>query len=229
MAPSFLAARDHSPQAIHLIILPSLTQDLFKQMTSKQLEETIERIDNANREDPNRETADGRDYPKELLYSLRMTEQLTAFAPDADEALQIAARAQHIRRWQIPRADYPKTRPGYLKWRRDLGQFHARETAGLMTDLGYDRDNIARVQDLLTKKGIKQNTDTQTLEDVICLVFLSYYLEPFAAKHDEPKLIAIIRKTWGKMSPRGQEAALQLTLPEHLKPLLHKALSPSQG
>lgn len=198
-------------------------------MNSSKLEQVIERIDAANREDPHRERANGQDYPKEYLYSLRMTEQLNEFAPDADEALQIAARAQHIRRWQIPRADYPKTRTGYLTWRRDLGRFHAEATAALMAEVGYDQSSISRVQNLLMKKGIKQHADTQTLEDVICLVFLNYYLEAFAAQHDEAKLISIIRKTWGKMSERGQKAALQLTLPEHLSALVNKALSPSQA
>jgi hypothetical protein len=195
---------------------------------TSRFEQVIEGIDAANGEDPNREWAGGNDYPKELLYSRRMTEQLRGFAPEADEVLQIAARAQHIRRWQIPRTDYPNTRIGYLTWRRDLGQFHARETAALMAQAGYDQNSISRAQDLLTKKAIKHNPDTQTLEDVICLVFLNYYLEPFSTQHDEAKLISIIRKTWDKMSERGHQAASQLQLPPHLTPLINKALTPSQ-
>ncbi|MCW8196601.1 DUF4202 domain-containing protein [Proteobacteria bacterium 005FR1] len=194
-------------------------------MTSSRFEQVISSIDAANREDPNREKADGQEYPKELLYGLRMSEQLDRFQPDASEVLRIAARAQHIRRWAIPRSDYPKDRVGYLTWRRDLGRFHAEQTAALMSQAGYDPDSITRAQDLLTKKGIKQNEETQTLEDVVCLVFLKYYLEDFATQHDEDKLVAIIRKTWGKMSDRGHQAALQLALPSHLNELIGKALA----
>lgn len=194
-------------------------------MTSNRFEEVIQRIDAANREDPNRELVAGRDHPRELLYGIRMSEALARFQPAASEVLQIAARAQHIRRWKIPRSDYPRNRVGYLTWRRDLGRFHAEQTAELMGEAGYDSNSIARVKDLLTKKGIKQNEDTQTLEDVICLVFLNYYLEDFAKQHEEHKLIAIIRKTWGKMSERGHAAALQLDLPSHLGELVGKALA----
>jgi hypothetical protein len=194
-------------------------------MTASRFEQVISAIDAANREDPNRETAEGQEYPKELLYGLRMSEQLASFQPDASEVLRIAARAQHIRRWEVPRADYQKNRTGYLTWRRDLGRFHAEQTAALMSRAGYDPDSIARAKDLLIKKGIKQNEETQILEDVICLVFLKYYLEDFASKHEEDKLVAIIRKTWGKMSERGHEAALKLELPSHLKELIGKALA----
>lgn len=197
-------------------------------MNTSQLEQAITNIDAANCEDPVREMANGQEYPREYLYSLRMTAELNRFSPRADEVLQIAARAQHIRRWQIPRTDYPKTRTGYLKWRRDLGHFHAEETAAIMKAAGYDQASIDRLTRLLTKKGIKQHSDTQTLEDVICLVFLQYYLEPFATKHDEAKLISIVQKTWAKMSPQGHEAALQLSLPDHLSALINKALSPPE-
>lgn len=194
-------------------------------MSTSQFKQVIQAIDTANGEDPNRELAGGQEYPREYLYSLRMTEQLNEFAPEADDVLQIAARAQHIRRWQIPRADYPKTRAGYLQWRRELGRFHAEETAAIMKNAGYDQDSVDRLTNLLVKKGIKQNPDLQTLEDVICLVFLQHYLEPFATQHDEAKLISIVQKTWTKMSPQGHEAALRLSLPDHLSALINKALS----
>jgi hypothetical protein len=194
-------------------------------MATGQFERLIEKIDAANQQDPNRDTVAGQQYPRELLYGLRMSEQLDRFEPQASEVLQIAARAQHIRRWEIPRSDYPKNRVGYLTWRRDLGRFHAEQTATLMAQAGYDMSSIARVKDLLMKKGIKQNEETQTLEDVVCLVFLNHYLEDFATKHEEDKLIAIIRKTWGKMSERGHRAALQLDLPPHLSELVSKALA----
>lgn len=189
---------------------------------SDKLEQVIALIDAANREDPQVENG----QPKAYLYSLRMSETLQRFHPKADEALQIAARAQHIRRWQIPRSDYPAGRVGYLTWRRDLGQFHAQETEQLMLKTGYDQATIEEVKRLLTKQGLKRNPATQTLEDVACLVFIQYYLEEFAADQEHEKLISIIRKTWKKMSPEGQSAALALQVSPATKALLDEALQP---
>ncbi|TFH54365.1 MAG: DUF4202 family protein, partial [Candidatus Zixiibacteriota bacterium] len=80
------------------------------------------------------------------------------------------------------------------------------------------------------KKGIKENPDTQLLEDVTDLVFIEHYLLEFAGKHpdyDEEKWLDIIRKTWKKMSDRAQQFALSggVRLPESLVPLIKKAVS----
>lgn len=76
-----------------------------------------------------------------------------------------------------------------------------------MLAAGYDEQTIERVQTLLLKKGLKQDAEVQTLEDVICLVFLKYYLADFAEKHSEEKVADILQKTKRKMSARGLEAA----------------------
>ena len=63
------------------------------------------------------------------------------------------------------------------------------------------------------------------MEDVVCLVFLQYYFEDFAAKHEDEKVIDIVKKTWAKMSAEGHEAALRLPLsPESLR-LIKAALA----
>lgn len=36
-----------------------------------------------------------------------MTDMLARFAPDANELMQIAVRAQHIKRWCSPHSDFP--------------------------------------------------------------------------------------------------------------------------
>ena len=105
---------------------------------SERFELAIERIDAANAEDPNFEMAEGEEHPKELLYSRRMTAALDRFAPDAPETIRLAVRAQHIQRWKIPRADYPRDRPGYRRWRTDLGKFHAETAGGILREVGYD-------------------------------------------------------------------------------------------
>lgn len=186
-------------------------------------------FDAANAEDPNLETADGERQPKELLYAQRMSGMLGRYAPTASEAVRLAVRAQHIQRWKIPRSDYPGTPVGYKQWRTALYKFHA-ETAGrLMQQAGCDDAMIERVKAIVAKQGIKVNPETQMLEDVVDLVFLEHYLADFAAKHpeyDEAKWLDILHKTWKKMSPAGREAALsKIKLPEHLLPLIKKAIA----
>jgi hypothetical protein len=197
-------------------------------MAAPRLETVIGLIDEANQQDPNPETFEGVAYPREWLYGRRMSACLEQFCPESSEALRIAARGQHIRRWEIPRSNYPVTREGYLKWRTFLNGFHADQVAGLMRHVGYEADLIERVKTLIQKRGIKTDAEVQTLEDVICLVFLEYHFAEFARTQDAEKLINIVRKTWNKMSDRGHEFALRLPFPESVQPLLAKALSPDQ-
>ena len=185
----------------------------------------IERIDAANSEDPNREVWEGQEHPKELLYAQRMSESLENLAPDAPEVVRLAVRAQHIQRWKIARSEYPKDRQGYRRWRTDLGRFHADRTAVILREVGYGPETMGRVESLLQKKQLKVDPDCQLLEDVICLVFLQYYFADFAKEHDEAKLINILRRTWKKMSSRGQQAALELKLSGPLRTLVEKAIA----
>ncbi len=190
-----------------------------------RFETAIARFDAANAEDPNTEAVDGVARPKELLYAQRMTTWLDKLAPDASEVLRLAARAQHIRRWAISRRDYPMTRTGYLKWRTTLYRFHADTAGDILREVGYDGATVAAVQSLLRKERLKRNPDMQCLEDVICLVFLESYFADFAPQHDAQKVLDVVRKTWKKMSPRGQAAARDLTLPPAAHALLDKALT----
>lgn len=181
-------------------------------------------IDALNSMDPNMELVDGQPQPKELVYGQRMSEQLNLFCPQASERLQIAARAQHIQRWKIARSTYPEGRSGYKQWRMGLAKFHGDMTADIMAKFEYSDDDQQIVKDMLLKKNLKRDPDTQCLEDVICLVFLQYYLEPFAAKHAEEKLIVIIQKTWKKMSEKGHQAALSLSFSPTMFAVIKKAL-----
>lgn len=191
---------------------------------SNKLQQAFDLFDAANSLDPNTAIFDGITYSKEVLYATRMTNQLNSFAPNASEALQLTARCQHICRWEIARDSYEMNREGYLRWRQDLKKFHAEKAGGLMEQLGYDQTEINKVKFLLEKKQLKKNEETQVLEDVICLVFLEYYFEPFAAKYPEEKNIDILQKTWRKMSDKGHEAALKLPLSKSALALVSKAI-----
>jgi hypothetical protein len=194
-------------------------------MLDTRLRAAIERMDAFNRADPHKEIVAGKEYPKELLYAERMTAWLARLAPDASEALQLAARSQHIGRWTIPRSHYPMDRRGYHQWRTELARFHARTARGIMQDTGYDEATIVRVENLLKKTNLKNDPEAQRLEDTACLVFLEHYFSAFAQKHDEQKLIEILQKTWRKMSTQAQQMALTLTLADTDRAVIEKALS----
>ena len=199
--------------------------------SSDRFNRAITLFDDANRQDPNHTVVDGQEHPNELLYARRMSEWLYKLDPDASEALKLAARSQHLMRWQIPRSRYPMTRAGYHEWRNDLSKFHAREAASLLQQAGYDDATIARVQSLLRKERLKTDAEMQLLEDVICLVFLESYFADFAKKHDEEKIVQILQRTWKKMSPRGHTAALKLQMEPGDRWLIEKALTqaPAEG
>ncbi|MCW9015318.1 MAG: DUF4202 domain-containing protein [Gammaproteobacteria bacterium] len=200
-------------------------------MSQAIFEKAINLIDAANSDDPNQVTDEqGKAWPKELLYSHRMSDVLQRYAPEADDVCKLAIRSQHIQRWKSPRDAYPMDRIGYHKWRTDLYKFHADTMGELMEQAGYGADDVERAKKMVGKKGIKSNPDTQLLEDVADLVFIEYYMQEFAEKHpeySEEKWIEIIQKTWKKMSEKGQQFALSgaIQLPEPLVPLIQKALT----
>ena len=192
---------------------------------SPKLALAFKAFDHANRQDPNTVLFAGVKWPAELLYGRRMTGSLNQFFPEQSEVLQLATRSQHLCRWQIPRSDYPMDRKGYHAWRNRLKVFHGEKAGEILKEIGYEQDVVNRVKALLSKKSLKKDPETQTLEDVACLVFLQFYFEPFAAKHDEEKLINILQKTWRKMSAEGQAYAQRLPFPPPLTAILTKALS----
>lgn len=188
-------------------------------------ETAIALIDEKNSEDINSYQIFGLKYPKEILYAKRMSKKLLEFDSNASEALQIAARAQHICRWKIVRNQYPTNRIGYLKWRETLKKMHAEITGELLLKVGYSTEFIANVKKTMLKKQLKKNKESQTLEDVACLVFLAYYFEEFAAKHTDEKVIAILKKTWVKMSDKGQEFALKIPFSKKSMAFIKKAIT----
>ena len=190
------------------------------------LSDVLGRIDSINAEDSRVSLdAQGREHPKELLYGQRMSAWLAKLAPNASEALQIACRGQHIARWRWPRADYAEGRAGYKSWRRDLYTRHAETVVELLQELGLDEGLQERVALLIGKKNRTTDAESQMLEDVACMVFLDHEFEAFAAKHERPKLIRIVQKTWQKMSENARATALTLELSDDLGALVQEALA----
>jgi Domain of unknown function (DUF4202) len=192
--------------------------------TDERFNSAIKRFDETNADDPHRAILDGRDIAGEVLYAQRMTQWMAKLYPDASEPLRLASRAQHIRRWEIPRSTFPMDRAGYHRWRTKLYSFHADTAEKILRDVGYDDATIARVRSLLKKERLKADPEAQALEDVICLVFLENYFADFAPKHDAEKVVVILRRTWAKMSDKGHAAALRLSLSSEAKALVERAL-----
>jgi hypothetical protein len=194
-------------------------------MDTARFNQAIAKIDAANAPDPHLLEVNGQKRPLEIVHAERRTAWIRKLIGDeASEALLLATRAQHIRRWEIPRETYPRDRAGYLRWRQELKQFHAERTADILQEVGYDSAMIERVKDLILKKRLKLDPEVQALEDALCLVFLEEQFSEFVKKEAD-KIADIVRKTWRKMSPQGQQFALALPLAAEDRAIIEQALA----
>jgi hypothetical protein len=195
-------------------------------MDDERFYAAIKAFDSYNQLDPNTEVLDGKLYPKEILYSLRMTERLSGYAPDAPESIKLAARCQHIGRWEISRTSFPMDRKGYLQWRSKLALHHSSIAGRILEECGYDIQTIDRVKFLLQKKQLLQHhPETQLLEDVVCLVFIEHYLQEFAQEQDPGKVVEIVKKTIKKMSARAIATVSHMKLPPSVASIISEASS----
>lgn len=194
-------------------------------MPEEKLAAALRLIDEAHAQDPKKVEVDGRNQPYELLYSQKMSQYLERRSPSASDTLRLAIRAQHLRRWEIPRDSYAMNKVGYHAWRTYLKKRQADMALQICLDCGYSVDDATRVARLIRKEDLKKDEETQILEDVACLVFLDDQFEDFEKQHDEEKIVKILWKTWGKMSEKGRDLALELPMSERCRNLMSKALA----
>jgi tRNAThr (cytosine32-N3)-methyltransferase len=181
-------------------------------------------IDAAHAADP-KNAADGR--PAELVYADRMEAWGGGGVPAARPILRLAARCQHLERWSVPRTTFPDGKAGYLQWRQSLYKKQAARARELLLAAGVPAGEADEAATWVAKSALKTNAGTQALEDAACLVFLENEIADFAAQHaDYPreKFVDILRKTWKKMSPPAQTAALGLELPPAIGALVRAAV-----
>ena len=192
----------------------------------RRLQQALDAFDRMNAEDPNVWEVEGRRVPKALAHAQCVTAWVERLVPAPSEALCLAARAAHLRRWTIPRSDYPEGRRGYLKWRGDLKRMHAQEAEKVLEALGYPRETVERVRRIILRADL-EDPEAQALEDALCLTFLERQFADFGRAHPPAKIVEILRKTWKKMSPRARDLALELApaLPEDARRLLDEALA----
>lgn len=190
-----------------------------------RLEQVLTALDQLHSEDPQTVSVTDKPIAAELLYAQRMSKWLTTLTQTPSECLTIAVRAQHLQRWQIARQEYAEGRVGYLTWRRDQGMRAADTAAQLMREAGYPAEDAERVATIINKKGLGRDSEVQMLEDCACLVFLENYFADFSRKVEHDHMLRIIQKTWRKMSPQGQELALELPMSPDSAALVKEALS----
>ena len=183
------------------------------------------RFDEENSRDPNREEYEGVRLPRELVYADWLTQWVLRLSPNASEELRLAARCQHLCRWQVARGSYPMTRTGYLKWREDLKKFHARKAGEILREVGYPQDLINRVQNLNLKKNFPKDPESRVLEDALCLVFMERQLSDLSQKAGDEKMVGALQKVWKKMSPAARDIARTLSYGKHERELLERAVT----
>jgi hypothetical protein len=191
---------------------------------SPRFQEAIARFEAENAKDPHSELVGGDRVPRELLYGRRLAAWVLKLEPDASEALQLASHCQHIRRWEIPRSDFPADKAGYHRWRTKLKAFHAEIAEKILRECSYDEATIIHVRELNQKTKFPADAGSRTLEDALCLVFLEFQLDEFAQRTERDKVVNALRKSWGKMTEQGRQAALALPLSEYALGFLTEAL-----
>ncbi|MCY3888445.1 MAG: DUF4202 domain-containing protein [bacterium] len=190
---------------------------------SNRLRAALDAIDVANADDPHTIEIGGEVRSKEQAHAELMTEWVKRLDPDAQDAQLVAARAHHLRRWVLPRSDYPEGRAGYLRWRTAQTKRHAAEVAEIVTAVGYDEDFAADVSAIVAKRGLATDPRVQTHEDALCLVFLQIQFEALADKLGDDHMAEVLAKTLAKMSPAARQIAGDLSLSDRAAALLGAA------
>jgi hypothetical protein len=201
----------------------------FQPRSPDRFQAAVRHFDEENARDPHAETVSGIPRPRELVYAEWLTDWVLRLCPAASEELRLAARAQHLCRWMIPRDSHPQTRPGYLQWRAALKKFHAQKAGDILREAGYPEAVIERVQHLILKKHFPQDPESRILEDALCLVFLERQFADLASRKPDVTMINTLQKTWRKMTPAAQAVALKMSFAARETALLEQALRSDAG
>jgi hypothetical protein len=186
----------------------------------------VDAIDAANAADPTTIEVHGAVIGLALAHGRLAAEWISRLVDDPDEALLLAARAHHLRRWELRRDRYPGDRTGYLRWRKDQKTRHATDVGDLLQGFGYSGAEIVRVQQLVRREAV---AGAQAVEDAACLVFIETQLGSVSSRIDHDRLIEVLRKTARKMSPAALVLVGEISLGEAERSLLAAALGGPRG
>ena len=191
-----------------------------------RLQAALDAIDAANADDPNRVEVRGVSRPKELAHAELVSQWVSKLDPGASDALRLAARAHHLRRWELPRSDYPDGKAGYHRWRREQQKCHAEQAGRILLAQGYDEADVTRVQAIVRKQGLGRDAEVQVFEDALCLVFIETQFRELADRLGDEKLVDVTRKTLAKMSDAGIARVRELSLSDEDLALIERAVAP---
>ena len=186
---------------------------------------TLAAIDAANEDDPDRVVVAGEERPLQQTLGRIASEWVDRLDPDATPAQRLAARAHHLRRWELPRDSFPDGRSGYLRWRTAAKTQHAKDVVRLLQEHGWDDATVEEARRLVRKEGLGRDPDVQVHEDAVCLAFLTVQLDE-AAELMGDKTVGVLRRTAAKMSDQGLAHAAELPLSDEGRALLEAALEP---
>ena len=183
---------------------------------------TTEAINLVHTEDETLINDGAKTVASELVYSQRMLAMLEVFDKGSSKLLRLAVQCQHLRRWNIPRTNYSMDRRGYHQWRRAVMEYQLNQTREILIQNKVDIDDIDFILDGLSNQGNKAHATAQIIMDTACLVFIKWYLEAFAAKHEQKKVNDIMKKTMQKMSDKGISLVHSIDLNENVALILSK-------
>ena len=201
----------------------------FQPGNPDRFQAALRRFDEENARDPHTETVNGSPRPRELVYAEWLTDWVLTLSPGASEELRLAARAQHLCRWMIPRDSHPLTRTGYLQWRAALKHFHAQKAGDILREAGYPEAMIGRVQHLILKQHFPHDPESRVLEDALCLIFLEHQFANLASREPDATMINTLQRTWRKMTPAAQAEALKMSFRPREAALLDQTLRSNPG
>ena len=182
-------------------------------------------IDGANAMDPTVVVVRGQAQPLAMAHGRLAVEWVQRLLESPPDAVLLAARAHHLRRWEVPRSSYPAGRASYLRWRKDQKNRHARDIEAILRGVGYEPDVVEQVQALVRRTQLGSDVHAQVIEDAACLVFIETQLADMAERLDRDRLLEVIRKTASKMSQQGLALIEQLPIGNAERALLAEALA----
>ncbi len=187
---------------------------------------TLAAIDAANEDDPDRVVVAGEERPLQQTLGRIASQWVDRLDPSATPAQRMAARAHHLRRWELPRSSFPEGRSGYLRWRTAAKTRHAADVVLVLQEQGWDDATVEAARRLVRKEGLGRDPAVQVHEDAVCLAFLTVQLDE-AAELMGPKTVGVLRRTAAKMSPAALAHAAALPLSDEGRSLLLAALEPA--
>jgi hypothetical protein len=203
------------------------------QFTERQIAEDIRvqrallAFESIGRQDPRSVVVDGTVYPRQSGEAQLLLDFVLQLNQNPSLPLFLACHCQHLGRFLSPRDEFPADRAGYKAWRAEASRRSAERAKAVLSESGFTPETIEDVAGIVNKQGRATNADVQTMEDALCLAFLTLDAPEFASRHSDEEMVRILKRSWMKMSDRGHQLALETPLVPDVQRLVQQALGAS--